>query len=360
MNIIYTDSPLEYLESVLESTDKVYYYDNVLGWFDFTSGEKEHFFQYSNKQLNSAFRDYWLFPLHLDATEQTEVVLSIQEVGPKLAHVSYILDFFKNNLKKNVSVTVLLPESKTNPTSLIDVSNALKPTDTSLLELYDIISCLRDDHKLSINSLLLVGFPGTGKTESAKFLAKHLQLPFYTLRLEETFNRLVGDSEKAFAAALNFVEGKDCVFFIDEFDKLFSNNGHDTTEKVKSMFLQWLTLPKKCFVILAANRVNKIPIELLRKGRIDKIKYCPLPTKEEKARIIAGFALTDEQQELILGNDFMSHAESASYARDLARKNAVQRMWPEKNITVLPPKPLALTRKEEYEYIKSWSEEYES
>lgn len=128
---------------------------------------------------------------------------------------------------------------------------------------------------------LAVGFPGTGKTLSALYCAKQLNRPIYQLDISNIFNRLVGDSEKALTKAFRYLDDKECVLFIDEIDKLFLADPLNSTQnKIVSLVLTWLNSPhENCYVFMAANRASNIPIEMLRKGRVDKVIHARLPDK---------------------------------------------------------------------------------
>lgn len=136
---------------------------------------------------------------------------------------------------------------------------------------------------------LLMGLPGTGKTMLASELGKALSLPAYRLKTELLFQKHVGESDKILGKVLKFLKETRCVVLVDEFDKLFSEDQHEVTRRLMSAFLTFLSEDKESYVVFAANRVAGIPIELLRKGRIDKIMYVDLPTIEEVNQLLSKF-----------------------------------------------------------------------
>ncbi len=139
---------------------------------------------------------------------------------------------------------------------------------------------------------LLVGVPGTGKTLSAQHVACLLQRPLYQLDIANLYNKLVGESEKALYSALHYVENTKCVFFIDEIDKLFlHDSANPIQQRILSMILTWLSNgDKECYIMLAANRAAHIPIEMLRKGRVDKVIHVKLPSTTHIARLLLAYA----------------------------------------------------------------------
>lgn len=141
--------------------------------------------------------------------------------------------------------------------------------------------------------ILLLGPPGTGKSLVAQAMGDKLDRPILGFDISSVFNGLVGSSEARMKATLNALETLDsCVLLVEEIDKVFGANsgsgGHDggVTARVLGKFLTWLQETKaNVFVVMTANRVENIPPELLRPGRMDSIFYLALPNEEER-RII--------------------------------------------------------------------------
>ena len=123
--------------------------------------------------------------------------------------------------------------------------------------------------------LLFDGPPGTGKTVGAKYLASHLGIPLYRLDIGGLLGKYVGESETNFTDALSQIQAlSPCVLLIDEIEKLFQASGEDSgvTPRILSTLLWWLQ-ERTCraFVVMTTNAVDKIPKELYRPGRIDKL-----------------------------------------------------------------------------------------
>lgn len=140
--------------------------------------------------------------------------------------------------------------------------------------------------------MALIGPPGTGKTWMAKATASTLNFPCLQLDVSSVFNKWVGDSEKNMTQALEAIEAMSpCVVFVDEIDKVFSGQGSGggdggTTTRVMGKLLTWMQETKKeIFFIVTANRIQNIPSELLRKGRLDEIWCVTFPTKAEREEI---------------------------------------------------------------------------
>nr|QVY57893.1 hypothetical protein [Betaphycus gelatinus] len=139
--------------------------------------------------------------------------------------------------------------------------------------------------------VLLVGIQGTGKSLSAKVIAKHWKLPLFKLDVGKIFGGVVGESENNIRSMIKWAENlAPCVLWIDEIDKVFSrlNNNTDsgTSNRVLSTLLVWLSEKNaNVFVVATANDVRCLPPELLRKGRFDEIFFLDLPNLQERYKI---------------------------------------------------------------------------
>jgi SpoVK/Ycf46/Vps4 family AAA+-type ATPase len=84
-----------------------------------------------------------------------------------------------------------------------------------------------------------------------------------------------------------------CVLWIDEIDKGFGAAAGDgrsdggTSQRVLASLLTWMAEKSSAvFVVATANGVEKLPPELLRKGRFDEIFLLDLPDAKERHAIL--------------------------------------------------------------------------
>jgi SpoVK/Ycf46/Vps4 family AAA+-type ATPase len=141
--------------------------------------------------------------------------------------------------------------------------------------------------------VLLVGIQGTGKSLSAKTIAREWRLPLLRLDTGRLFGGLVGESESRVRQLIKICEAiAPCVLWIDEIDKAFGNitGGYDgdsgTSRRVFGSLITWMqekTSP--VFIVATANNMKILPAELLRKGRFDEIFFIDLPTEKERQDI---------------------------------------------------------------------------
>lgn len=127
---------------------------------------------------------------------------------------------------------------------------------------------------LTPRGFLFKGSPGTGKTSGAKYLAHELKVPLYRLDLGQVLNKWAGESDSRLNAALKQAESfQPCVLLIDEVEKLFeASNGSDIVTRLLSQLLWWLQEhTSKVLVVMTTNHEDKIPPELYRERRLDKV-----------------------------------------------------------------------------------------
>lgn len=220
--------------------------------------------------------------------------------------------------------------------------------------------------------MALLGPPGTGKTWIARATADTLQFPCIQFNIDEVFNRFVGESENKMKQALQTIEAMSpCVLFVDEIDKVFASmagggGGSDSgvTARVFGKFLSWLQDNKSdIFVIVTANRIQNIPSEFLRKGRLDEIWCVDFPTSKERGEIInIHLAKRDvkikDLKEIIDATENYSSAEleyivKESFTQAAFRKEklGVKHMLEEKGRIV----PTSVAFAEDIELMRSWA-----
>ena len=139
--------------------------------------------------------------------------------------------------------------------------------------------------------VLLVGPQGTGKSLTAKAIARSWSMPLLRLDVGRLFAGLVGASEARTRDMIQRAEAMaPCVLWIDEIDKGFGGDGRSdggTSQRVLANVLTWMAEKQSpVFVVATANGVEQLPPELLRKGRFDEIFLLDLPTRDERESIL--------------------------------------------------------------------------
>jgi len=143
----------------------------------------------------------------------------------------------------------------------------------------------------SPKGILLVGIQGTGKSLSAKAIAKEWNVPLLRLDIGKIFAGIIGESEIRTRKAIEISERcSPCILWIDEIDKAFtkmnSSNDSGTTNRVLGSFLTWLSEKNsQVFIVATSNSLSSLPSEIIRKGRFDEIFFLDLPSLVERQEI---------------------------------------------------------------------------
>lgn len=140
---------------------------------------------------------------------------------------------------------------------------------------------------------LLIGVPGCGKSLTAKAIATARGVPLLRLDLGALKSKFVGDSEGNIRRAFRVVEAiGQCVVWIDEIEKALQGATSDSADGGVSSdalgaVLSWMQeRPGEAFVVATANDVEKLPPELMRKGRFDEVWWVDLPTVTERQSVL--------------------------------------------------------------------------
>src|SRR5688572_9532568 len=93
------------------------------------------------------------------------------------------------------------------------------------------------------------------------------------------YNKYIGETEKNFRRAWDVAEPvAPCMLFSDGIEKAFAGNGSSedggVSQRGFGTFLSWLQERKApVFTVATANDVQRLPPELLRKGRFDEVFF---------------------------------------------------------------------------------------
>lgn len=146
-----------------------------------------------------------------------------------------------------------------------------------------------------VNSTMLHGESGTGKTTFGRYIAYKLGLPFAYLNLSMTVDSHLGDTQKNITRAFDYIKTQKCVFMLDEIDAIGikRGNNNDVTEisrVVISLMQNIDTLSNDVILIGGTNRIDVLDEALLRRFFIKhEVKK---PTQEE-IKCIANKFLAD-------------------------------------------------------------------
>lgn len=137
--------------------------------------------------------------------------------------------------------------------------------------------------------IMLLGVQGGGKSLAAKTVAGSYGLPLLRLDFGSLYNKYYGETEKNLRQALEIAETMaPCVLWMDEIEKGITHSGSDEglSQRVLGTLLTWMAERKAdIFVVATSNDIEKLPPELVRKGRLDEIFFVDLPGAESRREI---------------------------------------------------------------------------
>lgn len=147
-------------------------------------------------------------------------------------------------------------------------------------KLYESISIAKDiNEKLRemkiryINSTIVYGESGTGKTTFGKYVAYKLGLPFAYLNFSYCIDSKLGETSKNINNVFDYVSKRKCVLLLDEIDAIGIQRGkEDSTGEMSRVTIGLMQsldlLNNDCVVIGATNRIDMIDKALLRRFSI--------------------------------------------------------------------------------------------
>lgn len=141
--------------------------------------------------------------------------------------------------------------------------------------------------------ILTTGVPGGGKSATAKAAGYIWGVPILRWDVGRTYGKYQGESEGKGRQVIQIAEAvAPCILWIDELEKAFSGMGGSgdadggSSNRIFSAFLTWMQEKRSAvFVFATANDADKLPAELLRKGRFDEVFFVDLPNEEEREAI---------------------------------------------------------------------------
>lgn len=135
---------------------------------------------------------------------------------------------------------------------------------------------------------LAMGISGCGKSLAAKITASLWNLPLFRLDMNLVYAGMAGTPELVFSRALKTMDSvAPAVLWLDEIESGISDKQTDSaSSRILGYFLTWMQEhDSEIFITATANRIDRLPAELLRRGRFDQIFFIDLPTRIEREEI---------------------------------------------------------------------------
>ncbi|WP_337174681.1 AAA family ATPase [Paludisphaera sp.] len=207
--------------------------------------------------------------------------------------------------------------------------------------------------------VLLLGVPGTGKSQFARALGNETGRPTLTLDVGALLGSLVGETERNVRQALRIADAMaPCVLFCDEIEKALggaasgSHGDSGVGARLFGSLLSWLSDHESdVFFVGTSNDVSKLPPEFSRAERFDAVYFLDLPGAAEKEAIwtmyLERFGLDPDQRRPCDAD--WTGAEVRACCR-LAALLDVPLIEAARNIV-----PVAVTAGESVERLRSWA-----
>ena len=137
--------------------------------------------------------------------------------------------------------------------------------------------------------IMLLGVQGGGKSLAAKAVAGIFGVPLLRLDFGNLYNKYIGETEKNLRVALATAETMaPCVLWMDEIEKGIAPGQSDdgVSQRILGTLLTWMAENRAgVFGVATSNDIQRLPPELVRKGRLDEIFFVDLPSRESRREI---------------------------------------------------------------------------
>ncbi len=137
--------------------------------------------------------------------------------------------------------------------------------------------------------IMLLGVQGGGKSLAAKAVAGTFGVPLLRIDFGALYNKYYGETEKNLRHALDTADiMQPCVLWMDEIEKGIAADDSDDglPQRMLGTLLTWMAERKSSvFLVATSNDIEKLPPELIRKGRLDEIFFIDLPKAKIREEI---------------------------------------------------------------------------
>lgn len=181
------------------------------------------------------------------------------------------------------------------PISRYYVSNQLKMIIARTVRMKKLKKQMNELNLPYLNTILMYGVPGTGKTTCGRYLAYHFKVPFVYVNFAKLFDGVFGNTSRIISDIFRFMADTECIFMLDEIDCISQKRGTEGAatggeiSRITVTIMQEFDILKKkdmkCILVGATNRRDIMDDALFSRFNL-AVELQPLNNEEKELYMV--------------------------------------------------------------------------
>ncbi len=184
---------------------------------------------------------------------------------------------------------LVLTEEPSTPLAAMVISDEIRKRLDRIIHEYRQQDKLKSHGLKHRRKILLIGPPGTGKTMTAKVMAKELHLNLHTIQVDRLVTKFMGETSAKLRQIFDLIQEEHGVYLFDEFDAIGGDRSIDNDvgemRRVLNAFLQFIEQDTSDSLIISATNNPKLLDRALFR-RFDDVLYYESPDSSERKQLI--------------------------------------------------------------------------